>query len=149
MANRFKEAPSEPKIKEVEQQTAQINEQKDSLPQKKGKLTKSLTTIFGGNFLGDESIIKQLPFIFFLSFVALFYIANGYWADDKIRQLNYLTNELKELHNEQISVKSALDFVKQEDQISPAAKKLGLIDCHIPPIKILVRDSLKTVLVGK
>ena len=141
MGNRFKEVHEEPQIEKEEQQTAPQQEQKNSPPQKKGGIAKSLTAVFAGNFLGNDKIFKQLPFIFFLSFIALFYIANGYWADDKIRQLNSLATEIKELRNEQISVRSELDFAKQEEQIIPAAKNIGLLECRTPPMKILVRDS--------
>ena len=146
MANRFKEVKEEPKIpvdrEEItENESAQQEQNNSSSPKKKGGLAKSLTTVFSGNFLGNTSLIKQLPFIFFLTFLTLFYIANGYWADDKIRQMNKLTNELKELRSEQVSVKSELEYVSNEVQIEEAAKKLGLEYMRNPPMKILVKDS--------
>jgi hypothetical protein len=144
MANRLKEAKQEeiPQQREHENDTDTAQtEQKTSSPKRKGGLAKSLTAVFGGGFLGTTSIIKQLPFIFFLTFIALFYIANGYWADDKIRQLNSLTNELKELRSEQVSVKSELEYVSNEVQIAESAKKIGLEYSRNPPMKILVRDT--------
>jgi hypothetical protein len=148
MANRFKEVETESGL-DREEKTAAQTEQHTSSPRKKGGLAKSLSTVFGGNFLGNPGIIKQLPFIFFLSFIALFYIANGYWADDKIRQMNKLTNELKELRSEQVSVQSDLESVTNEVHVAEAAKKLGLEESRIPPMKIVINDTLSLSRSGK
>jgi hypothetical protein len=149
MANRFKEAPGiEREEIENEIETAHT-EQATSSPRKKGGLAKSLTAVFGGNFLGNPKIINQLPFIFFISFIALFYIANGYWADDKIRQMNKITNELKELRTEQITVQSDLESVTNEVHVAEEAKKLGLEWAIHPPMKIVINDTLKLSKTGK
>ena len=149
MANRFKEVETETGQNREENQTAAQQKQRTSSPPKKGGLAKSLSTVFGGNFLGNPAIIGQLPFIFFISFIALFYIANGYWADDKIRQLNKLTNELKELRSEQVSVQSSLESVTNEVHVAAEAKKLGLEESRIPPMKIVINDTLSISRNGK
>ncbi|MBC7862512.1 MAG: hypothetical protein IAF38_06010 [Bacteroidia bacterium] len=142
MANRFKEVKEIRPTPEIEKETPTAQpEQKTSTPKRKGGLAKSLTAVFGGKFLGTDSIIKQIPFIFFISFIALFYIANGYWADDKIRQLNKITNEIKEMRSEQASVNSELKNVSNEHEVELAANKLGLQCIRTPNMKILVTDS--------
>lgn len=148
MANRFKEVEKAEEIREEKTETAR-KEQNTSSTSKKGGLAKSLSTVFGGNFLGNPGIIKQLPFIFFLSFIALFYIANGYWADDKIRQMNKLTNELKELRSEQVSIQSGLESVTNEVHVAEKAKSIGLEESRIPPMKIVIKDTLRLSRNGK
>ena len=93
MGNKFKEQvkPEEPK--------------KAEKPIKENKVVRSVANVVSGSFLSKEVTIKNLPFIFFLSFLAIGYIANGYYADDQIRKVNKLSNEIKELRTQYIVVK--------------------------------------------
>jgi hypothetical protein len=72
----------------------------------------------------------------------LFYIANGYWADGKIRTQNKLIAEIKELRSEYISSKSDLMFISKQSEVAKAVEKSGLREPVVPPMKILVTDSV-------
>ncbi len=124
MGNKFREIPNE-KIdieqEEIVQEKLSPPESKPSKPRKKGVLAKGLSAVFSGTFLTDEKNIKHLPFILFLALIAIFYIANGYYADDKIREFNKITNELKELRSEYISTKSELMFASKQSEIAKTA----------------------------
>jgi hypothetical protein len=147
MANRFKEI--EENNDELNAAAESVKKESSSSPRKKGKLAKSISAIFGGGFLDNPEIVKFIPFIFFLSFLGLIYIANGYWADNKIRQLNKLTNELKELRTENVTVQSELESSTNENYIAEKAKKIGLVESRIPPKKIVVQDTTKQKNNGK
>lgn len=134
MANKFKELP-----KEEENVITEETQQAPPPPKKKKSgLVKSLNTVFSGTFLSNESVVKHVPFILFLSVIAILYIANGYWADDKVRQVNKITSQLKELRSEYISTKSDLMFVSKQSEVAKAAEKLGLKEPITPPMKIVV-----------
>ena len=47
------------------------------------KAARSVASVVSGNFLSKEATIKNFPFIFFLSFLAICYIANGFYSDDQ------------------------------------------------------------------
>ncbi|MFN6039985.1 MAG: FtsL-like putative cell division protein, partial [Bacteroidota bacterium] len=132
MANRFKHTEENIVEEEITDKNSGSN---SSEAKKKGRLVKSISAVFGGNFLNSPSIVNFIPFIFFLSVIGLAYIANGYWADNKIRQMNKLTNELKELRTEHVFVQSELESSTNENFIAEKAKKLGLTDARIPPKK--------------
>ena len=138
MANKFKELP-----KEEENLIAEETQQAPPPPKKKKSgLIKSLNTVFSGTFLSNESVLKHVPFLLFLSVIAILYIANGYWADDKVRQVNKISAQLKELRSEYISTKSDLMFVSKQSEVAKMADKLGLKEPVTPPMKIVV-DSAK------
>jgi len=144
LANKYREIPKEaPQIEqeEIVQETVSPEEAKPQRPRKKGVLAKGLSAIFSGTFLTNEKNIKHLPFIIFLAIIAIFYIANGYYADDKIREFNKITNELKELRSEYISTKSELMFASKQSEIAKSALSLGLKEPVVPPIKIEVDSS--------
>ena len=110
-------------------------------PVKKGVLAKGLSSVFSGSFLTNDRTLAHLPFFIFLAVVTVLYIANGYYADDKIRQTNRLGNELKELRSEYISTKSELMFASKQSEVSKAAAELGLKEPVVPPIKIAVDSA--------
>ena len=105
-------------------------------------LAKGLSSVFSGSFLTNEKTLKHLPFILFLALVAIFYIANGYYADDKIREVNKISNQLKELRSEYISTKSELMFASKQSEVAKSAEQLGLKEPVVPPKKIEV-DSIQ------
>ena len=74
--------------------------------------------------------------------IAIFYIANGYYADDKIREVNKTSNDIKELRTEYISSKSDLMFVSKQSEIAKRVEKLGLKEPVVAPMKIEI-DTIK------
>jgi hypothetical protein len=149
VANKFR-TPKTEELEELEELVKQEEPQvvaKQSKPGKKGVLAKGLSKIFGGGFLSDERAIQHVPFILFLALIAILYIANGYYADDKIREVNKVSNQIKELRTEYISSKSDLMFISKQSQIAAAVDTLGLKEPVVAPLKIEM-DSIKTVAVG-
>jgi hypothetical protein len=144
LANKFREIP---KAIEAEEQETVVNETTDrqpakpSKPRKKGVLAKGLSSVFSGTFLTHEKNLKHLPFVLFLGLVALFYIANGYYADDKIREVNKISNQLKELRSEYISTTSDLMFASKQSEVAKSAGQLGLKEPVVPPVKIEVDSA--------
>jgi hypothetical protein len=104
-------------------------------------LAKGLSSVFSGTFLTNEKNLKHLPFILYLGLMAILYIANGYYADDKIREENKTNNQLKELRSEYISVKSDLMFASKQSEVAKSAEALGLKEPVVPPVKIEVDSS--------
>lgn len=144
MANKFREIQKPIEAEEQETAVNQTVEQqpaKPSRPRKKGVLAKGLSSVFSGTFLVHEKNLKHLPFILFLGLIALFYIANGYYADDKIREVNKISNQLKELRSEYISTKSDLMFVSKQSEVAKSAAQLGLKEQVVPPVKIEVDSA--------
>lgn len=143
MTNKFKEKvvaePEEEIIESVDSTSEEIN--KTSKPRKKGVLAKGLSSVFSGTFLSSNKTIKHLPYILFLALIAILYIANGYHADDKIREVNKLTNDIKEKHSEYISTTSELMFMSKQSEVAKAAEELGLKEPLVPPTKILVDSA--------
>ena len=99
MANQFREKPTINPDREVQEMvgdeiTTPSPTDKPAKPRKKGVLAKGLSAVFSGTFLTNDKTLKHLPFVIFLAFIAILYIANGYYADDKIREVNKISNEL-------------------------------------------------------
>jgi hypothetical protein len=116
------------------------------VPQKStSKVVRSFLNVISGSFLSKDFTLKFLPFVLYLTLIALCYIANGYYAENKVRQLNKLGNELKELRSEFIITKSDLMFLSKQSEVAKAAIPLGIKESKEPPRKIISKqDTLTT-----
>lgn len=134
MGNKFKE-PIKPEAPKTAENTAKEN-----------KVVKSVASVVSGNFLSKEATLKNLPFIFFLSFLAICYIANGYYADDQVRKVNRLTNEIKELRTQYIVVKDSLVVKSKQTEVAKAlaVQQTGIKESVVPPKKIVVQIVKET-----
>ncbi len=146
MANKFRDTSKQEELEELEELVVQEEQpelvSRSEKPRKKGVLVKGLTRIFGGGFLSDDRAVQHIPFVLFLSLIAILYIANGYYADDKIREVNKVTNQIKELRTEYISSKSDLMFVSKQSEVAKSVASLGLKEPVVPPM-IIEMDSLQ------
>jgi len=146
MANKFRDKPILTEVEELEAfdsiEEEKPVEEKPKRQGKKGVLAKGLSKVFGGSFLSNDKAVDMIPFILFLGVIAIFYIANGYYADDKIREVNRTSNEIKELRSEYISSKSDLMFISKQSEIAKRVETLGLKEPVVAPMKIEI-DTIK------
>ena len=91
-------------------------------------------------FLGGEklaeSTFRLFPFVLFISFLAFVYIANNYYAERKIRNINKIQKELKEIKYEHISTKSKLMQISKQSQIAKKMESTGIKE-STEPVKII------------
>lgn len=139
MANKLREIKKEEPIEELVEQAPV--KKANTKPGKKGVLAKALSGIFSGTFLANEKNFKHVPFILFIAIMATAYIAYGYYADDTIRDVNKITNNLKELKSEFIYTKSELMFASKQSEVAKAAEPIGLKEPITPPLKIKVDST--------
>jgi len=86
-------------------------------------------------------LVQNMPRILFLAALALIYIANSHLAEKKIRRINQLSKEIKELKWEYINVKSELMFRSKMSEVSKSVEQLGLKQLSSPPRKILLNNE--------
>jgi hypothetical protein len=107
------------------------------------KKASSFKNLLSGSFLSKEKVTESLPFIFFLTFLGVCYIANGYQTEKVIRQLYSTNNELKELRSEYITTKSDLMYISKQSQVAKATSGFGLVELMSPPKKIVLTKKDK------
>ncbi len=84
-------------------------------------------------WLNYQSIVKQVPFIFFLALLAVIYIYNGHTADKTVRKINATAKEVKELEWEYKSLKSEVMFRSKPSELAKALQPLGLNELNESP----------------
>ena len=107
----------------------------------KGLLMRLLALVFGANFLERSEVQKQIYYFIFLIFIGILYITNGNMADKKIREINKLNKELKELRSEYIISKAELMFLNKQSEVAKRVEPLGLKETTQQPYLILNTDT--------
>jgi len=99
--------------------------------------------VFDGSVLVSDGMIKHLPYILFLVFLAVVYIGNRFSAEYVIRKMYKLQQEIKDLNSESIATASELmNNSKQSVVLKESNKRgLGLKESTIPPTKVTVESS--------
>lgn len=104
------------------------------------KKRKSWLGFLSGNFLKGDGVVRQLPFMFFISFIALIYIANGYYAESNVRKIDRLNKEVKELRSEYITLKSELNYRSKQSEVAKMIAEQGIYESITPPKKISLKQ---------
>lgn len=84
---------------------------------------------FLGNF-GSMILYKNLPFLYFLGFLAILYIGNAHYAEKNYRKVASLKKEIKELRWQYLSIKADVMYTSTQSQMEKrvAANNIGLRD---------------------
>lgn len=102
-----------------------------------------LQNVMDGSILTRSSVIDLLPYIFFLTLIAVLYIGNRYHAEKIVRKSIEIQAELKELRAEAITSASKLMYISKQSEVARLVKKneLGLKEAVEPPSKLIVKKN--------
>lgn len=91
--------------------------------------------------LSAEMVLKNLPFFFFLSFLAIIYIANTHYSERKVTEIQTLEKELKHLSWHYRSLKAQLMYNSKESEVEKSVKSIGLETSLRKPRKIVISEE--------
>lgn len=133
-------SPEEPHIKgkRVQQQSEKTKGKGKSL------LTMPLTllrNLLDGTLLTHDRVMKNIPFILFITLLTILYITNATMADRNRREFNLTHEELKELRYKYISTKSGVMYESNQSQISYKLKETGIKENITPPVKVFIQPN--------
>jgi hypothetical protein len=122
----------------MDQETS-VNEKKQVNNQK----TDFVKYFLDGSILTRDSVVRQLPFILFLTLMAILYIANRFNAEKLVRETVRSQNEVRELRSESISIASELMFISKQTEVAKLVEQNGLDlkEATIPPKQIKARKK--------
>lgn len=127
-----------------EKNTVKQSEEADaplaSTPKRKRRF--SILFLLNGEFLQKDYFLKNLPYFLFVAIILAIYIANAYYAENKIREITQTESEIKELHAEFISLQAELTEKCKEYQVSEMLIPTGMnISDSVPPRVINVNTE--------
>jgi len=90
--------------------------------------------------LGDEGLIRMLPFAAWLSFLALISIYTSHRADQKVHRIDELSKLRQTLEAEHTETREKLTKLSLESRVMRKAQALGLKSPQERPDKIVVEE---------
>lgn len=88
-----------------------------------------------------DRVVKMMPYLFFLFFLALVYIGNSYYAEKTVREIDQTSREIKELHSEFITTKSELMRKSKLTEVAKSIRHTGVKESTVAPAKIIVKKN--------
>jgi uncharacterized protein (UPF0333 family) len=88
-----------------------------------------------------NQIVHSMPFILFVAFIVIIYIANSYFAERMIRNIDKTKTSLKEKRAEYISVMSTLMYQSNQSEVAKAVAPYNLKETIEPAYKIFVEEK--------
>ncbi|MEY4594370.1 MAG: hypothetical protein RIQ47_780 [Bacteroidota bacterium] len=85
-----------------------------------------------------NQIANNMPYILFLTLLVMFYIANSYYAERIIREIDKTKTEMKEKSAEFISTRSQLMYKSKQSEVADAVEMMGLNESVEPPQKLTI-----------
>ena len=90
-----------------------------------------------------NQIVRAMPFILFITVMIIAYIANSYYAEKIVRDINNTKRELKEKKAEHISVQSALINDSRQSTVAKSVEPMKIKESIEPPHLIRAQDQDK------
>lgn len=106
---------------------------KEKAPGKRGAFSRFLHSVLDGSILGRKNVASQMPFLLFLTALALVLIFNTYYAEKQARQIEKARREVVELRTRYINTKSELMFLTNQSEIARRLKQSGFVESTEPP----------------
>ena len=102
-----------------------------------------LKELLDGSVLTTNLVTRQLPFLVFLTFLAVVYIGNRYNAEKVVRQTVFLQKRIKELRAESVSISAKIiDIIKQSEVSKLVSDRgLNLIESTEPPKRLFITEE--------
>ena len=98
-------------------------------------ISRGIRGFLGGDII-QSGTFRFLPYLIFVAVLAFIYIANNYYAEDKIRLINQHRRDLKQIRYEYITTKSELTSMTKQSQIAKKLSNKGIKE-STDPIKTI------------
>jgi|WetSurMetagenome_2_1015567.scaffolds.fasta_scaffold39693_2 hypothetical protein len=116
-----------------------VIEKKDE-PVKRVSTRTLLRDLMSGSMVTDKIILKNIWFLFMLTILGAFYIANRFHAERLTRESSKLQREVRDLRSESLSTSASLMSVSKQSEVFSLVKEreLNLEELREPPFKLIV-----------
>lgn len=127
----------ENEIQQEENFTEPVSEKKSD----KKKSARSFKNVVSGDFLMDGIIQKNLPFILYVAFLMLIYVAYGYYANNTLRSLAKEEVRSEELYSKLQSMMEVFDKESLQSRIADRVQVMNLVESKDPPRVIWIKNE--------
>jgi hypothetical protein len=100
-----------------------------------------LRDLLSGSMVTDKIILKNIWYLFMLTILGAFYIANRFHAERLTRETTKLQREVRDLRSESLSTSASLMYSSKQSEVFRLVRErdLNLEELREPPFKLIVR----------
>jgi hypothetical protein len=99
------------------------------------------TQFLNKGFVTTEEATNALPFVLYVAFLCMLYIANRHLAEKTLRDIDKTSKEVKELTWDYKSAKAELAYKSTLTRVAASTDTLGIHASIEPPQKITVKEA--------
>jgi len=96
--------------------------------------------VLSGEILAREALVRQVPFLLFVSFLTILYLALGYQTERILREKQRTQDLLEEAIAVEKTLRSDFESQLQQSQLERSTAALGLEQPNSPPIVIRAEE---------
>jgi hypothetical protein len=132
---------SENKIKEKKEEEvpAEAPKPRKKVPSAMKKNMVRFMNMFG--IFNRNQIVHAMPFILFITILIIGYIANSYYAEHIIRDIDKKKSDLKEKRAQYISIMSTMMYQSNQSEVAKALQAYQIKENTEPTEKIFIKDK--------
>lgn len=134
MANTYKKQPLS---EEVQQ------EMQDAVEEKVSATEEFFQKLLSGGKMSSVTVVNSIPFLLFIAFLGIVYIANRHYAENTVRKISKINKEVKVLSWEFKTLKADLMLKSTQSEVLALVDTVGLKELVEPPRKIVVKRNIK------
>ncbi len=102
---------------------------------------RSVSGLMDGKIFSRENLASQIPFILYLTFLGVLYIANSYNAEKTIIEIGKTKRQIAELRFAYITTKSDLMFHSKQSEVAVKLSNSGIKESLVPPVKLYIKSE--------
>ena len=97
--------------------------------------------IVSGELLQKGGVVKNLPFLMYVTFLMVLYISYGYYVDNTVSKIIHEEKNGEELYSELQTVLELYDQESLQSKVAEKTEKWGLYESKDPPVIIDVDEK--------
>jgi hypothetical protein len=102
---------------------------------------KGLKKVVSGDFLMDGVVQKNLPFMLYITFLMLVYVAYGYYVNNSLKDLSREEIKSEELYSRLQSMMEVFDKESLQSKIAERVQVIDLVESKDPPRVIWIEKK--------
>lgn len=111
-----------------------------------GATGRVVSEVLDGSLIERNTTAKVIPFIIYLSGLALFLIFNTYYAEKRAVEFERLTNEITALRIQYVHTKSQYMYLTNRSELAQRLSQSGFIEPRKPPFYVYCHQEKQGLL---
>lgn len=96
--------------------------------------------VLSGEILAREALVRQVPFLMYVIFLTLLYLALGYQTERILREKQHVQDKLEETISEEKTLRAEFESELQQSRLEQSTAALGLEQPTTPPTLLSTKE---------